>query len=695
MATKQERYFDDCKKLIMTLRIKSTMTASLINDEFLRLYGAGYVDESRPETWKYYLNMCGEYHVSDVPMVVTSLDTQEQIEFTKANLKIHTATAEAYRYGSRFFYSLLSRYPQQEFLIFGILYPAQMAEAIEAADHTILAYDASFVEPQEQTLIWDLQQYIYGYQHRWHVAAFGISDNLYPAAQFAILYLNLFSKLQSLRLARCHTSEAHSFHIREYLASNGRLDRYMRYMTVKQQLWLYRNLRYIQRHTGLQEQFDVLIEKLFSDRRIPVSEYTVRYQEGYDDELYNRVRVRAKSINPQYNTPEVEYLSLNRLHHQEAKLVYGNAKYQDQHRPRIDHMLKTRDTTVTLTKDLGSSMVDYSDAVPDPLLDIRIRQWAYMANHGLYRTYINFKDPITSTPVSMRAKDAFILFVYLWSKSLGLSSIEIPTFRGWKFQRHPLPTVEDLLSVVEIGYESGLHDIAAAMLKRRPSVTGISSIKAFDALCLHIYEASFLDWATYANEGDAYTAAMIRNMSFRIHGVKDFRIASQTTFQQWADSLNFVLPDYDSHVYEEYMLEVFNAATGIGSGGVITIGDVQRAMVAIMTQLSSYSVQFITDINDSNIKPLNWSAIRPMNFHVVNRHYLNVVDNITVIDSQVRSKQTLDMTSMIDPSAQIVSYVNQAQTITVELPSYYAIEGDDSVRKEILMSPHTLEITTL
>ena len=83
------------------------------------------VDQSRvsSKNWKYYLNVSGQYHAVDTMMKVTSLDTLETIDFTVANLKIHTATAKAYRPPSRYYYSLVNNYPDQISLINSILNP--------------------------------------------------------------------------------------------------------------------------------------------------------------------------------------------------------------------------------------------------------------------------------------------------------------------------------------------------------------------------------------------------------------------------------------------------------------------------------------------------------------------------------------------------------------------------------------------
>lgn len=96
-------YVQQTLKLVRSLVIKSELSAYRSNKDIVKRYGEDAVDQDSPETWKYYLNLAGQYHFSDTMMKVISLDTQQEIDFTVANMRIHTATAEAYKYGTRYY----------------------------------------------------------------------------------------------------------------------------------------------------------------------------------------------------------------------------------------------------------------------------------------------------------------------------------------------------------------------------------------------------------------------------------------------------------------------------------------------------------------------------------------------------------------------------------------------------------------
>lgn len=71
------------------------------------LVAKGYhVDPYDMSTWKYYMNMVGQYHPSDTVMRVVSLDTRATIDFTSENLANHPRTRQAYIPGGVYYNTL-------------------------------------------------------------------------------------------------------------------------------------------------------------------------------------------------------------------------------------------------------------------------------------------------------------------------------------------------------------------------------------------------------------------------------------------------------------------------------------------------------------------------------------------------------------------------------------------------------------
>jgi hypothetical protein len=602
-------YLEANKKLVKTICIKSETAAEMMQDYLLTSKGIGKPDDK--SQWKYYKNICGIYHSTDTVMYVTSLDTLESIVFSKENLVTHSATKAAYGYGSRYYYSLLKDHPEQELLINGILLPADMEKTLTSPDWTIVSYDPALVEPQETTLISRMQSYIWNYQKRWHVQAFGLTDSLYNAAQFAILCLNLVSKLLNLRAEKCKTFEAHSFHIREYLTSHGRLDRYMPYMTFKQVMFLYRNINYLERNSGKVEQFKLLIEKILSDRGIPLAELSVRQLAAFDGNIYPEVRVRKKPLNLETNVPEKDYFSLDKLYEYERPTAVGNIPYLNDNTSTITHLLKTSSSSVIQSKDLQSSMLDYTDSVPDTMEEVLVRTWVQLTRMGYYDVYTSFKDPKSSQIYTMKTADAFIYYTYILHKRFKLDSEYVPDFINIKEVRNPRPSLTTMLKGVKKEIFTDKPQIAQALLDDMPHVIPVYSTSSFLELVNRLYNSVQRQWFVLGNTGDLFDRGQIAEMIHTLYRDKRYSLVpTQTLFTDWLSEKNLTTYDYLDSEADDLMKNIFMAATGYVIDETKQMANVQKAMISIMVQLSSYSVQYLREINDKEVVPVNWAAIR-------------------------------------------------------------------------------------
>lgn len=662
-----QSYIDDSKKLAKTIVIKSSVAAESINSDIKLKNSSFIIDDLDPSSWKYYLNISGSYHTLDEPMVITSLDTLEEITFSKENLAIHTATAKAYQFDSRYYYSLVNKYPNQVQLILGILYPCDINIAISSKDGTILSYPKYLVEEQESTLLIDLEDYIIRMLERWYIPAFNITDNLYTASFYAILYLNIFIKILNLRLARVKSSEAHSFHIREYLASHDYLDVYIPYMTLKQKLWLYRNLNYLFKNTGKVEQFKTLVQKLLTDRRIPLSEFTVRQLGNFDDNYFPNLRIRRKPVNPEVNTADKKYFELDDLYSIEDPLVYGNKDYLDIHNNKISEKLKLSLSNVLQTKDLESKMVDISDSVPFPLDEVLLYLWATMIDKGLYNAIVTFKDPKTSENISIEAKDAFIYMQYITLKSLGISTVNIPDFVNLRSIRSPKPLLAELLYFVD---KSLINVVNAAVDIRNnfPDLILTHSTSSFFNLGKNIFDECLRHWYIISHTEDLYERVYVENVALSMFETRLVTLVDQpTSVESFLTSRNLREYDYTYKEAEVLIQSIFNAATGLDIDNSKLLKNIQKAMIAIMKTLSSYTVQYITDINDSDIIPLNWSAIRLGNIVEDGGEYIYLPEGVFIVDTNSNCKDDLIIESIGNSDEIAKTIIQDLEDLSINL----------------------------
>lgn len=415
--------------------IKSTDSAELLNKYVVENFTNQSVSSSDKSTWKYYLNISGEYHPTDEDMFVTSLDTLEIIKFTKANLNIHKATARNYAFGTRGYSELVLKYPKQENLIMGILYPVDIQKAINAPDGTILTYPSHLVESNEYSLISKLQNWINQYKLRWTNTQYGISDELYLAVNLGIMYLNLVPAILCFRLEACKTNEAHSYHVKQYLASHGLFDTYLDKLTNKQLMFFYRNINYIERNIGQRYIFDWLIEHIMTDRSLPIAEYTMRHDtENQIENLYPEIRFRRKAINPVPSGNIIETISLDEILTKQDPLAKDNARYKEDVSPVIKEKMENSLSNVVMTKVLESAMIDDSNSSSYSLEDTLINHWLDLTNKGTYNTNIEITNPKNGEKIPLTAKDAYTFMWYAFCKTLNIDVEEIPTMLAKRVQ---------------------------------------------------------------------------------------------------------------------------------------------------------------------------------------------------------------------------------------------------------------------
>lgn len=589
-------YVQKVMTLAKTLVVKSTATAQAMNTDLLELGHS--VDTDRPETWKYYQNLAGEYHPTDTMMTVTSLDTLESIDFTKDNLHHHRATARFYQFGSKYYEDLVSRYPQQESLILGILNPVDKARAMDAEDGTILYADPKLIEPQETNLLPTLQGYITRFLVRWDVVAYQQADDLYAAAQLGILYLNIPLWVLNIRLENCHTRFTHSFHIREYLASHNRLDRYMDELTTKQQLFLYRNIRYIERNAGKQETFDWLVQHLLTDRHIPLAEYVMRHNlEGMPESLHAEVEFHRNAVNRHYTPGITNTRDLYTVLEEENPLARRNPDVFDETLVSARRKFVTSRYSDLPTKVLDSSMTDLSDSGVFTRSDFLLNHWLYWSNTERYITALSVQHPKTGDLFQIPADDAFALFLYSYNISIGQRLTLLPRIAAQRVRQDSLPSQAELRSITETRYVTEEHLLRA--LDENPEIVTHVSTDAFKRAVEAIHARALQHQHQYGAEPHQHVRGQVKALvdRFYMNAPCDLNKDAAEDYEAWIRAKGYDVLDLSPLEHGILANSLVEVATGVDLSDRSSLKDMQGAMLRLMSQLSSYSIQFIQNIN--------------------------------------------------------------------------------------------------
>lgn len=623
-------------------------------------------DETNQRTWKYYKNICGQYFGSDTVMYITSLDSLTEIEFSKENLEFHRATKKAYAFGTTYYKELVDTYPDQELLIRGILYPVNMEKALSAYEGEILTYPTSLVEETEPSLIPKLQDWINGYYRRWHNAQYGNTDNLYLTANLAILYAMMPFQIENIRKEACLTHEAHSYHVREYLASHSKLDRYMPYMTRSLAMYFYHNLAYIENNNGRQEIFDELIKRCFTQRNLPMGYFTLMHStEKMPEESLTPLVVFEKTpMNTVSNIDNKDQFSLSEILDIEDNLFPGNIPFREEEQPKIIEA-----TTYTLnpnvpTKLLQSTVIDYSDSEKYRFADIVFQHWLWLAQKNLYRAYVTFTIPANGARISLAPLDAFAFYAYAFCKGSGFELPNLPTVVCKRVQRIMPGTIESMREVCETRHVSDEWLKAAKAIM--PPPREMISLEAFRSHCQELFVAANEQYSLTSLEEKMTARGQKESAVCRLWADEKFALGDypNQNYADWFASRNLVVKDLTDSQLAEVAQVILKEATGANLASTITLKDIQRAMRDIVLELSSYSIQIDLNINTGPVLQAGFTQVRTdeIDYATKNHMYVTIpTADPRNIKTQGYARARLDLNQF--PSMSIVGRKSSKQIV--------------------------------
>lgn len=604
-------YINSVVKLAHTLIVKSVDIANTTNER-LRQFLEYETDLERPETWKYYMNLAGEYHPTDTRMFVISSDNLEEIEFNKTNLVRHRNTARDYQFGTRQYGELLAKYPQagQEDVILGILYPVDMATAIAAPDHKILGYPKDLIEVNEYTLVEELQDWIRIYYKRYYNEQYTISDSLYFGVALTMCRMNMVPAIMTLRKKRHKTIEAHSYYVSQYLASNSKLGEAYQFMTLEQSMHFYRNIRYYQRHAGMNQTLDKLVDALLTARRLPMASYSMRHDiTNQVENIYPAVTFRRVDMTDIPSAGVPEYIDTLDLLKKEIPDAPDNDEEVSINKEVIEQYLKDSPGNVVQTKLLESAMIDYAGARTYKLHDIQIAHWLYYSYHGFYKAVVNVANPRTNERIVLTVKEAYILATYCLYRSMDVIPVEIPLLGAQRVQRYPLPDDADLKSVVDMNYVSDFSWNEAHRYVRE--VEEMISIDAFYDKSKEVYESANHQRNLVAYQEGMHHRGEVYKLISRYWGDAYIRIVPEgTTYDEWIHERNLDFDKLNRLQFEQLFTNLVSAATGANLATSQSLRNIQRAMTKALKDLSSYTIQVVTKMSDEETIMTDFPSVR-------------------------------------------------------------------------------------
>jgi hypothetical protein len=617
-------YLKNTFRLARTITIKSEDIAETMNNYLVLAQGDDIVDKTDPYTWKYYVNLSGEYHsytspttgvtyTTDQPMSVLSLDDGTTIDFKKDVLINHPFTLKEYRKGGNYFKSLVNKYPEQLLLIQGILFPVDITTVIESPNFKILTYDKTLVEEQEDSLIEELNEWVYRYQSRWDVRAFKLTDNLYQAAQLAQLYAYLVPKILNLRLKRCLTYEAHSFHVKNFLISHYKIGHHIEKLNNREVLWLYKNIRYIERRLGKYDTLELLGEKLLKPMdislyKLDIKQNSEKRDSGSPGYMFNRYTVNGIENDPSKNQYTLEQTLRKETN---DPLVGGmnGLEFVKSDEDLINNKIELTNYSDLNTKMIESKLLDYGDISPLKRLQIVLDNWVYLSNNNTYTAITNFTDPNTGEQYLLNQYQSVLLFIYLISVKYNIKNPKIPT---WKVSGVTREDANTILMSYTMTSDTGLGSIVNNAFMEFPEKPIMNSTEDFIDYTKRVYNYYFKNWVTVSNTHDIHNSAYLKSMFDRVFLRTDIEFNDTgRPYSDWLKENNLELEIDTNYDVSASLKQLAELNTGFRITEISQLEEVLRSVMKIFNRLLAYTTQNITEFNKKPLSILNQNYLRP------------------------------------------------------------------------------------
>lgn len=593
-----QNYYIDTINLAKSIIVKNEYEARLYNDLLETIYPGYVVNKSDKTTWRYYKHLNGEYHEKDTAIELTSIDNGSTFILTKENIRIHKKTRkELLKFGLAYD-ELVSKYKTQELLIKSIITDSifsSIDEIIQAEDYTITAYNSALIEPQETTLIYELQDRLYNYKNIWLIPYYSLSDSLFLASQYTILYHFILKSILGIRLKNVKTIRAHSYHINNYFASHHGLDIHYNYLTDEQRYYLYRNLLYLDNHSGLSHVFKELIDVLLTKRNISLVSYLFKQKRLVDDNDYMQYAFKQKLLNDKNFIYDTKDFTLDEIKDKETPLAINNEKEYQYHQERIDFKFKNSLFNILMTKDLESVVVDVTDSIKYKFIPLMVDFWAYLLKTNRINFLVDIISPENNKEYRLNTKDLFKLYILALFKYANIELEEFPPYLIKKAVKEPNEIdKEALLSLcyrTNVYYKYELEAIINALPIYRNIITSYDFY--VDMKNLYLFELGL--WILLSNYDEVSTNGQFEKMTYYLHKSEyyEFNDESVTEFLDRINMPNFFSLSND--VLEDLMFNILNKVFDDRLDFLTIYEYIQKSMIDILRSFTSYTVQFIKD----------------------------------------------------------------------------------------------------
>ena len=229
--------------------------------------------------------------------------------------------------------------------------------------------------------------------------------------------------------------------------------------------------------------------------------------------------------------------------------------------------------------------------------------------------------------MQMSVKDAFIVMFYAYTQIHKKNFKYIPQAIAYNVLRDKFPTFEELRSNVSQRLIS--DKLINAIQDHVTPLTTYISTEQFYIDCSASHKAYLKLWELYSFQEHPRSRAYCQQLVESHYMDRTCTLVDESiTFERYFKDLSFPIADLTQTEYEQLCMDAINIATGSNLVTVVTLGEVQKELLHLMGELSSYPLQYLRNVSLTKFHVLGMVSTRvgdiaTQSGHV---HYAKVVN---------------------------------------------------------------------
>jgi hypothetical protein len=321
-----------------------------------------------------------------------------------------------------------------------------------------------------------------------------------------------------------------------------------------------------------------------------------------------------------------------------------------------------------------SNAIDSSDSEVYTLPHVLLHHWMYMAHKNLYRAMISVVHPGNGEIVTLSVKDAFLLWFYAEHKAFGYTHTHLPMLEAKHVRKIRIPTFAQLRALADKPYVT--DQMINDTYQNLPPVGLTVSTEGFFDLCHDIHQHQLWHFRLYSTKNHFKVRAQYEQVAEHHNWHQTLDFGQDVLFADWFAERGFDFSSLQQADWELFAKELLNKATGSDTAKRFSLRDIQSAILRLMTQLSSYTVQFIQSMSTEKSIPVGTPTHRIGDIATEGGHtYPVMVPEFRILGA--RNKHT---------SSHAVGLVGE-QLTNVDVQARQAIESDQGVSIGIYQVP--------